>query len=135
MQDYFGYPVKYVMNITDIDDKIIKRARTRYLVKKYKEWVQNIFFFLLDSKTCMILKKFVLQFFFNIQTSHFVQILEKEIELLFWILRSQVSKDKLVEDIFSAMEHHNSIIAATTDQDKLKMLVEEVQKVIAIVFF
>lgn len=79
MQDYFGYPVKYVMNITDIDDKIIKRARTRYLVKKYKE--------------------------------------------------SQVTKDKLVEDIFSAMEHHNSIIAATTDPDKLKMLVEEVQKV------
>lgn len=76
-----------------------------------------------------------MQFFFNIQNSHFVQILEKEIELLFWILRSQVSKDKLVEDIFSAMEHHNSIIAATTDQDKLKMLVEEVQKVIAIVFF
>ncbi|VDK32487.1 unnamed protein product [Gongylonema pulchrum] len=25
MQDYFGYGVLYVMNITDIDDKIIKR--------------------------------------------------------------------------------------------------------------
>ena len=25
MQDYFGYDVFFVMNITDIDDKIIKR--------------------------------------------------------------------------------------------------------------
>lgn len=25
MQDYFGYDVQFVMNITDIDDKIIKR--------------------------------------------------------------------------------------------------------------
>ena len=36
LQDYFGYKIFYVMNITDIDDKIIKRARTRYLVDQYK---------------------------------------------------------------------------------------------------
>lgn len=29
--DYFGYQVFYVMNITDIDDKIIKRARSNHL--------------------------------------------------------------------------------------------------------
>lgn len=38
LTDYFGYDVLYVMNITDIDDKIIKRARQNYLYEKY---VQN----------------------------------------------------------------------------------------------
>ncbi|XP_046850191.1 cysteine--tRNA ligase, cytoplasmic-like [Xenia sp. Carnegie-2017] len=36
-QDYFNYDVFYVMNITDIDDKIIFRARRNFLIKEYKE--------------------------------------------------------------------------------------------------
>lgn len=35
MADYFGLDILYVMNITDIDDKIIKRARQNYLYEKY----------------------------------------------------------------------------------------------------
>lgn len=35
LQDYFKYEVFYCMNITDIDDKIIKRARQTYLLEKY----------------------------------------------------------------------------------------------------
>lgn len=35
LADYFGYQVFYVMNITDIDDKIIKRARSNYLCDKF----------------------------------------------------------------------------------------------------
>ncbi|XP_063710173.1 cysteine--tRNA ligase, cytoplasmic [Culicoides brevitarsis] len=35
LTDYFGYNVLYVMNITDIDDKIIKRARQNYLYENY----------------------------------------------------------------------------------------------------
>ena len=35
MEDYFGYEVFYVMNITDIDDKIIIRARQQYLFEEY----------------------------------------------------------------------------------------------------
>ncbi|PSN55382.1 Cysteine--tRNA ligase [Blattella germanica] len=35
LSDYFGYDVMYVMNITDIDDKIIKRARQNYLYERY----------------------------------------------------------------------------------------------------
>lgn len=31
LQDYFGYNVKFVQNVTDIDDKIIIRARQNYL--------------------------------------------------------------------------------------------------------
>ena len=36
LRDYFSYDVFAVMNITDIDDKIIKRARQRNLFEKYK---------------------------------------------------------------------------------------------------
>uniref|UniRef100_A0A6M2DE76 Cysteine--tRNA ligase, cytoplasmic n=1 Tax=Xenopsylla cheopis TaxID=163159 RepID=A0A6M2DE76_XENCH len=35
LSNYFGYNIFYVMNITDIDDKIIKRARHTYLFKNY----------------------------------------------------------------------------------------------------
>ena len=36
MSDYFGYNILYVMNITDIDDKIIYRARTKFLLDRYR---------------------------------------------------------------------------------------------------
>ncbi|UYV76253.1 CARS [Cordylochernes scorpioides] len=35
LKDYFNYDVHYVMNITDIDDKIIKRARQEHLYQEY----------------------------------------------------------------------------------------------------
>src|SRR5438445_8715132 len=37
LRNEFGYEVTYVMNITDVDDKIIKRSRREYLFKKYIE--------------------------------------------------------------------------------------------------
>lgn len=37
LSDYFGYNVKFVQNVTDIDDKIIIRARQNYLFEKYVE--------------------------------------------------------------------------------------------------
>ncbi|KAM9317540.1 cysteine--tRNA ligase, cytoplasmic isoform 2-T2 [Pholidichthys leucotaenia] len=37
LRDYFKYDVLYCINITDIDDKIIKRARQNYLLDQYKE--------------------------------------------------------------------------------------------------
>ncbi|KAJ1940084.1 cysteinyl-tRNA synthetase, partial [Linderina pennispora] len=36
MEDYFNYDVNLVMNITDIDDKIIERARHTHLFKQYR---------------------------------------------------------------------------------------------------
>ncbi|WWC85317.1 cysteine-tRNA ligase [Kwoniella dendrophila CBS 6074] len=36
LRDYFGYNVNFVMNITDIDDKIILRAREGYLLDQTK---------------------------------------------------------------------------------------------------
>ncbi|CAI4232008.1 unnamed protein product [Auanema sp. JU1783] len=40
MTDYFGYDVQFIMNITDIDDKIIKRARQRHLLTNYVDGKQ-----------------------------------------------------------------------------------------------
>ena len=37
MNDYFGFQVNFVMNITDIDDKIILRARQQHLLSIFKE--------------------------------------------------------------------------------------------------
>ncbi|TFK25515.1 cysteinyl-tRNA synthetase [Coprinopsis marcescibilis] len=36
MRDYFGYEVEFVQNVTDVDDKIIKRARERHFFNQYK---------------------------------------------------------------------------------------------------
>ncbi|PKI84127.1 cysteine--tRNA ligase [Malassezia vespertilionis] len=36
MRDYLGYDIQFVMNITDIDDKIIVRARQAYLLQQFK---------------------------------------------------------------------------------------------------
>ena len=37
LQDYFGYNVHAVMNVTDVDDKIIVRARRKHLLQLYRE--------------------------------------------------------------------------------------------------
>uniref|UniRef100_F6UF61 Cysteine--tRNA ligase, cytoplasmic n=1 Tax=Monodelphis domestica TaxID=13616 RepID=F6UF61_MONDO len=36
LRDYFQFDVFYCMNITDVDDKIIKRARQNYLFEQYR---------------------------------------------------------------------------------------------------
>lgn len=35
MEDYFGYSIDYVMNVTDVDDKIIRRARLNHLLQNF----------------------------------------------------------------------------------------------------
>ena len=37
LRDYFRYKVFFVENITDIDDKIIRRARQNHLYEQYRE--------------------------------------------------------------------------------------------------
>ncbi|KAL3279546.1 hypothetical protein HHI36_017053 [Cryptolaemus montrouzieri] len=54
LTDYFGYDVFYVMNITDIDDKIIKRARQNYLFEKYLDENHALDVILSDSKQIMV---------------------------------------------------------------------------------
>uniref|UniRef100_A0A914WDT4 Cysteine--tRNA ligase, cytoplasmic n=1 Tax=Plectus sambesii TaxID=2011161 RepID=A0A914WDT4_9BILA len=41
-ESYFGYDVQYIMNITDIDDKIIRRGRQRHLLAEYLEKNKNM---------------------------------------------------------------------------------------------
>ena len=36
MRDYLGYDVHFVMNVTDIDDKIIVRGRQEYLLQQFQ---------------------------------------------------------------------------------------------------
>ncbi|KFD67713.1 hypothetical protein M514_12893 [Trichuris suis] len=48
LKDYFGYDVLYVMNITDIDDKIIKRARQKHLLERYLQSEPSTQMFLND---------------------------------------------------------------------------------------
>ncbi|KAF8322164.1 hypothetical protein DL93DRAFT_2050709 [Clavulina sp. PMI_390] len=42
MVDYFGYDVHFVMNITDIDDKIITRARYQYLTNRLRDQTTSL---------------------------------------------------------------------------------------------
>ena len=35
LEDYFGYTTTFVMNVTDVDDKIIRRARLQHLLEQY----------------------------------------------------------------------------------------------------
>ncbi|KOC66183.1 Cysteine--tRNA ligase, cytoplasmic [Habropoda laboriosa] len=53
LSDYFGYDILYVMNITDIDDKIIKRARQNYLYERYIEESHTLDEILDDAKNVM----------------------------------------------------------------------------------
>ena len=41
MQDYFGYDIVNIMNITDVEDKIILRARKFHLFDEYVTKNQN----------------------------------------------------------------------------------------------
>uniref|UniRef100_A0A8C5QV53 Cysteine--tRNA ligase, cytoplasmic n=1 Tax=Leptobrachium leishanense TaxID=445787 RepID=A0A8C5QV53_9ANUR len=53
LKDYFKYDVFYCMNITDIDDKIIKRARQNHLFQQYKETHPNASTLLHDVNTAL----------------------------------------------------------------------------------
>ncbi|KAI9497931.1 tRNA synthetases class I (C) catalytic domain-containing protein [Zychaea mexicana] len=42
MESYFGYQVQFVQNVTDIDDKIILRARQQYLFNNLKNSTESL---------------------------------------------------------------------------------------------
>ncbi|OJD33380.1 cysteinyl-trna synthetase [Diplodia corticola] len=52
MRDYFKYDVRFVMNITDVDDKIILRGRQQYILAKYVDSHPE-----LDDETLSVAKK------------------------------------------------------------------------------
>lgn len=53
LSDFFGYDIFYVMNITDVDDKIILHARRNHLLKEYLEKdlsLKNVTQLLIDAQ-------------------------------------------------------------------------------------
>ncbi|GAX84748.1 hypothetical protein CEUSTIGMA_g12170.t1 [Chlamydomonas eustigma] len=42
LEDYFGYNCLFVMNVTDVDDKIILRARRNFLLKEYMNQSKSV---------------------------------------------------------------------------------------------
>lgn len=62
LADYFGYNVLYVMNITDVDDKIIKRARHIYFYEEYVKADKSLEEILCDHKEVL---------------NHFNEVIEK----------------------------------------------------------
>jgi cysteinyl-tRNA synthetase len=42
MRDYFGFSVRFVMNVTDIDDKIILRSRYHYLGTRLQKEIESM---------------------------------------------------------------------------------------------
>ena len=49
LEDYFGYTTTFVMNVTDVDDKIIRRARLNHLLSQYLQQTQD------TGKVCCLL--------------------------------------------------------------------------------
>lgn len=37
LEDYFGYDIHFVMNVTDVDDKIILKARRAFHLQRYRD--------------------------------------------------------------------------------------------------
>ncbi|KRZ29945.1 Cysteine--tRNA ligase, cytoplasmic [Trichinella pseudospiralis] len=57
LQHYFGYDVLFVMNITDIDDKIIVRARQRHLFQNYLDSAPSVEKMFRDVKSALEMYK------------------------------------------------------------------------------
>ncbi|GMH38778.1 hypothetical protein BSKO_06662 [Bryopsis sp. KO-2023] len=49
LEDYFGYNCLFIMNVTDVDDKIILRARRNFLLNKYKAATTDVQQVIADS--------------------------------------------------------------------------------------
>lgn len=86
LTDYFGYNIHYVMNITDIDDKIIKRARQNYLFDRYANKLTEV------SLTQLIDDQ-------NAISTAFKQICEKNTDM-----DKKPMLDKLAERLNNAMK-------------------------------
>lgn len=53
LEDYFGYNCLFIMNVTDVDDKIILRARRNFLLKCYKDEGKDLKEVISDSKAAI----------------------------------------------------------------------------------
>ncbi|XP_068627700.1 cysteine--tRNA ligase, cytoplasmic [Battus philenor] len=100
MSNYFGYDILYVMNITDIDDKIIKRARQNYLYEKYineeKPLNETI-----DDATAVV--------------DYYEQIIKDTVDM-----DKKNAMQKMLNDLASAVKGLKSAIETQVEQDIIK---------------
>ncbi|KAH3687815.1 hypothetical protein WICPIJ_001190 [Wickerhamomyces pijperi] len=104
LQNYFKYDVKFVQNVTDIDDKIIIRARQNYL---YEQFVQS-----LESSTSIpeeITSK-VNSAFETYIASNLSQAPSSPVEFLKWASTVDIAASKLANPKFEM--HYTSSKAA-----------------------
>ena len=96
MTDYFGYEVFFVMNITDIDDKIIKRARQNHLYKLYCEENHSVDRLLADS---------------NLVLTYFAGVVEKTTDP-----DKKVMQEKLFEKLKAALAGLETAVNSKDEQ-------------------
>ncbi|KAL8723005.1 MAG: hypothetical protein Q9225_000622 [Loekoesia sp. 1 TL-2023] len=61
MKDYFKFDVKFVMNITDVDDKIILRGRQQHLLEEFKDTSCRSGSFAVEDTCLAALKAYLLK--------------------------------------------------------------------------
>ncbi|RKP19675.1 cysteinyl-tRNA synthetase, partial [Rozella allomycis CSF55] len=111
LEDYFGYDIYYVMNITDIDDKIIIRARQKYLFDEYLK--KNVTLEELKSDI-MEAAKFVAEKYLNLKDLKQNELIEK--------ISAIISEDPKV------LMHKKSILAGLTSKSQTPVEIAEAAK-------
>lgn len=108
LSDYFGYQIHFVMNITDIDDKIIRRARQNFLFDEY------------------IKKNLSLEQFVDDVTVSMVAFREKAAENK--DPDKKIMFDKIITDVTQAVDSLTKAIEST-DEEAIKKAREHLQDV------
>ncbi|KAJ9094788.1 hypothetical protein QFC19_007822 [Naganishia cerealis] len=127
LQDYFGYNVTFVQNVTDIDDKIIVAARQEYL---FEQKLANVH----DSVTEPLLKqgREFLAYYINKNLSDFNQNIEKD--LVAWtqsldITALAVSSPKLPMHVKAATAAHKVLYDSAALNTPLPTFLESIRDV------
>nr|XP_025859983.1 cysteine--tRNA ligase, cytoplasmic isoform X3 [Vulpes vulpes] len=104
LRDYFGYDVFYCMNITDVDDKIIKRARQNYLFEEYREKQPRAAQLLEDVHTAQKLFSVKLQETTDPDKKHMLERIQHTVQLAAEPLERAVQNDLPAEVADSCAE-------------------------------
>lgn len=100
LADYFGYQIQFVMNITDIDDKIIRRARQNFLFDEY-------------IKKSLSLEQFVDDVTVSMNSFRAKAVENKDPD-------KQVMMDKIIANVTQAVDELKSAIESKDDVGTIK---------------
>lgn len=124
LQDYFGYNIKFIQNVTDIDDKIIIAARQDYL---YREKISSVYTSV-TSELSDLAKQYLAEYIIT-NLGDFSKDIEKD--FLPWVASldvAELSKEspKLPMRIKAASDAHSAIYSTTTSYDDFITKIREV---------